>query len=70
MSNKSVKYITKISKIENLTQQEKESLQPVEKEFVFRSNTYYNSLINWDDPSDPIHDVIRTFNNTSRKFMC
>jgi len=24
---------------------------------VFRTNEYYNSLINWDDPADPIRDI-------------
>lgn len=55
---KKVKYYTKVSKIEGLNDNEKEKLQEVEKKYVFRSNDYYDSLINWDDPNDPIKRIV------------
>lgn len=34
------------------------SLETVEKKFAFRSNEYYLSLIDWDDPDDPIRRIV------------
>ena len=61
MSNNVVsetKYITNIEHLENLTQQQRVSLSKVADQYSFRANTYYLSLINWDDPNDPIRRVI------------
>lgn len=55
---KKVRYLTKVSKIDDLKDSEKDSLKEVEEKFVFRSNDYYNSLIDWDDPSDPIKKIV------------
>ena len=55
---KRVKYFTKVSKIDGLDDQEKSDLEEVEEKFVFRSNDYYNSLIDWDDPDDPIKKIV------------
>ncbi len=52
------KYITTVNKVDQLSQEEKEILLEVEKKYKFRSNTYYNSLIDWDDPNDPIRNII------------
>jgi KamA family protein len=52
------KYITKISKVEGLTQTEKDNLAKVTDKFQFRANEYYLSLINFDDPKDPIRRII------------
>jgi KamA family protein len=41
-----------------LDDQEKERLAPVGEKFVFRTNDYYQSLINWDDPDDPIRRLV------------
>lgn len=52
------RYITKLSQVEGLTAGEKERLAPVAKEFAFRTNDYYQSLIDWDDPDDPIRRLV------------
>jgi lysine 2,3-aminomutase len=52
------KYITKIAHLPVLDEPEKERLQQVTDKFVFRTNDYYQSLINWDDPNDPIRRIV------------
>jgi KamA family protein len=52
------KYITRLSQIAQLSKAERDQLQPVIEEFVFRANDYYLSLINWDDPNDPIKRLV------------
>ncbi len=53
-----VKYTTHIEKIEGLAEDEKESLKEVSDKFKFRSNSYYNSLIDFSNPNDPIRNII------------
>ena len=55
---KRTKYIRKISDVEQLTEKEQEELQEVTDKFVFRANDYYIKLIDWDDPNDPIRNLI------------
>lgn len=50
--------MTKVKKVEQLAVEEKEALNEVEQKFVFRSNTYYNSLIDWDNPKDPLKKLV------------
>lgn len=52
-----VKYVTKLHQVEQLSPDELEKLQEVEEKYRFRTNTYYLSLINWDDPNDPIRKI-------------
>ncbi len=52
------KYLTKVEQIPQLDQEDLNKLKPVSDKFVFRSNDYYQSLINWDDPEDPIKRII------------
>ncbi|MDA3129202.1 KamA family radical SAM protein [Aliibacillus thermotolerans] len=52
------KYITKIDEIEHIPEAEKEKLRKITDKFVFRVNEYYLSLINWDDPNDPIKKLV------------
>lgn len=52
------KYITGLSQIPQLSEEDKKELAPVVDKFVFRSNTYYQSLINWEDPEDPIRRIV------------
>ncbi len=52
------RYLTKVEQIEHLSEEEKVELKKVTDKFPFRSNDYYLSLINWDDPNDPIRKVI------------
>ncbi len=55
---KKPKYLTRLEQVPQLSEEERNRLQPVSDKFVFRSNDYYNSLINWDDPADPIRKII------------
>ena len=52
------KYITSIDKIPQLASSEREAARKVGEKFVFRSNDYYQGLINWDDPNDPIRKLV------------
>jgi KamA family protein len=51
-------HLTRISQISQLSEAERGELAAVEKRFVFRSTDYYQSLIDWDDPHDPIRQII------------
>ena len=53
-----VKYIIDIGNVNQLPQEEREKLREVTDKFAFRTNDYYNSLINWDDPEDPIRRIV------------
>jgi len=52
------KYLTRLDQIPQISEQEKNALDEVSDKFVFRTNEYYQSLINWDDPDDPIKRII------------
>lgn len=52
------RYLTRIAQIEQLSDQEKDALAKITERFAFRSNDYYLSLIDWDDPDDPIRRII------------
>lgn len=52
------KNISTLHDIPSLSEQEKTQLQPVMDRFDFLSNEYYLSLIDWDNPDDPIRKVI------------
>jgi KamA family protein len=53
-----VKYIRTVDQIENIPESEREKLKKVSERYVFRANDYYLGLINWDDPKDPIKQLI------------
>lgn len=53
-----VRYITDINKVEMLSESEKVKIKAVTDKFVFRVNDYYLSLIDWDDPEDPIRKLV------------
>ena len=53
-----VKYVRRLEDVEQLSTDERERLQPVSDEFVFRANDYYLGLIDWNDPDDPIRQLI------------
>ncbi len=57
-TRKRVKYIRTLDDVQGLTEQEREGLRPVTDEYVFRANEYYLKLIDWDDPHDPIRQLI------------
>jgi len=50
--------LTKLEQVRGLSRDELAELQPVEQRFVFRSNSYYESLIDWNDPEDPIRKLV------------
>jgi len=56
--NSKNKYLTRLDQIPQLSDAEKQDLSEVSEKFVFRTNEYYQSLINWDDPEDPIKRII------------
>lgn len=51
-------YITKLNAIPQLTLTEQKELSEVTEKFMFRTNEYYQKLINWDDPDDPIRRIV------------
>lgn len=53
-----VKYVKKLSQLEQLTAEQRDRLGPVADRYVFRANDYYLGLIDWDDPQDPIRQLI------------
>jgi len=58
MESMRLKYFTDISQLQQLTEADRDKLKPVAGRFAFRANDYYLSLINWDDPDDPIRKII------------
>ena len=55
---KRVKYVRKLDHIDQLSAEERDRLEPVADRYVFRANDYYLGLIDWDDPHDPIRQLI------------
>lgn len=52
------RYVTRLDKVDELSAEEKERLGPVTDKYVFRTNDYYQSLIDWEDPADPIRRLV------------
>lgn len=55
---KQPKYLTKLTQISELKDSEVEELNPVTDNFIFRANDYYMGLIDWNDPHDPVRQLI------------
>ena len=53
----SVRYLTKLSQVRQFNAEELQKLREVEEKYKFRTNEYYLSLIDWDDPDDPIRKI-------------
>jgi lysine 2,3-aminomutase len=51
-------YISSLDTVSGISPEERARLAPVTELFAFRSNDYYLSLIDWDDPDDPIRRLI------------
>jgi lysine 2,3-aminomutase len=51
-------YLTQVDQIESLSDREKALLKPVAERFAFGCSTYYLSLIDWNDPDDPIRRAV------------
>jgi len=58
MSNTKTKYYNDINDLGRLKDSEKKQLKPVADKYAFRANDYYLSLINWEDPNDPIRKIV------------
>ena len=57
-SRKRVTYVRRLDQIPQLTAEQRDRLGPVAARYVFRANDYYLGLIDWDDPEDPIRQLI------------
>lgn len=53
-----MRHHTNIQQIPELTETERQTLFPVTDEYVFRVSEYYLSLIDWNDPNDPIRRIV------------
>ena len=53
-----VKYIRHIDQIPNIPPGERAKLKKVAERYVFRASAYYLGLIDWNDPADPIRQLI------------
>lgn len=53
-----MRHLTKIAEVDELSPEERAGLESVTDEYVFRLSEYYYSLINWDDPDDPIRHIV------------
>jgi KamA family protein len=52
------RYITKLDQLDALSDRDKQRLSEVAERFVFRTNEYYLSLVDWSNPNDPIRRLI------------
>ena len=55
------KYIAKLENVpqfRELPQEQQAALLAVTRRYAFRSNEYYQSLIDWNDPEDPIRRIV------------
>jgi len=52
------KHITRVEHLEQLSEQDVAELKKVTDKFAFCSTDYYLSLIDWEDPDDPIRTII------------
>ena len=53
-----LRYVNNVSHIPHLSAEERDALGKVEDRYAFRANDYYLNLVNWDDPNDPIRQLI------------
>ena len=52
------KYVMNLDKIAEIPEHEREKLKQITEKFVFRVNDYYLSLIDWNNPNDPIRKLV------------
>jgi lysine 2,3-aminomutase len=57
-NRKRARYITKLGQVEQIDAVQRARLEPVAEKFAFRTNDYYQGLIDWDDPDDPIRRLV------------
>src|SRR5215217_4803796 len=52
------RYLTRLDQVDSLSAEERQELKPVAEKFAFRTSDYYESLIDWNDPDDPIRRIV------------
>ncbi|MGI2296040.1 KamA family radical SAM protein [Paenibacillus sp. GXUN7292] len=52
------KYVMNLDRLTMIPESERERLKPITEKFAFRVNDYYLSLIDWNDPDDPIRRLV------------
>ncbi|UOE93233.1 KamA family radical SAM protein [Alkalihalobacillus sp. LMS39] len=52
------KYIMNIDKLDFIPEDQRKKLKAITDKFVFRVNEYYLSLIDWNNPNDPIRKLV------------
>lgn len=55
---KKVSYVRDVAKLENIPEDVRRDLARVAEKYVFRANDYYLGLIDWEDPNDPIRQLV------------
>jgi len=55
---KRARYILNVNRIAQLSDSEKQKLKRVTDKYAFRANDYYLDLIDWNDPKDPIRQLV------------
>ncbi len=55
---KNPKYLISLDQLKRLALKERIRLEEVTRKFAFRTNEYYASLIDWDEPEDPIRKIV------------
>jgi len=55
---KAVRYLRHVEEIPQLSDQERAALRLVAERYAFRANSYYLSLVDWNDPADPLRRLI------------
>lgn len=53
-----MRYIKRLEDIPQLSEAECLTLKPVREAYAFRVNDYYLNLIDWNDPNDPIRQLV------------
>jgi KamA family protein len=53
-----VNYIRSVDRITQIPPEERAKLRAVTQRYAFRANNYYLGLIDWNDPDDPIRQLI------------
>ncbi len=53
-----VKYLTRLEQVPQLSGEETDRLKSVTDLYAFQANDYYLSLIDWNDPDDPIRRLV------------
>jgi KamA family protein len=51
-------YLSQIDQLTQLSESDRHALRKVAERFAFRANDYYLSLIDWDNPNDPIRRIV------------